>query len=126
MNNKNRLILIILCFITSVIYSEEVKTQLMNISFTGYIPAGENLQMDNGLHFTSVSLKKYQRSKWGQRIGGFIALSMSSTELIDENNTYLYSGLFAGLFIGQELQLWRVSFGINLLLGAGGSNSNQI
>ena len=96
---------------------------IMSMVVCGYIKADEEVQVDDNLDFTSFRLQMFQPTEWGQKIGGFISIHMSSSELIEENHEDIYGGLFAGLLFGQALTLSRFSMSINLLLGPGGSVS---
>lgn len=123
--NKTISIIIVLIFSTSIFSAaDESKNQFFSMAIAGYIEAPENIKSDNNLNFTSFSLKSYRTTQWGQRIGVDFTLLMSSSELIDGENSYLYGGIFTGLLLGQELRIWRITLGLNLILGAGVSLSN--
>lgn len=124
MDIKKSIILLLLFSTCIIIVADEIKSQYTSVFITGYIDASEGIKADNNLDFTSFGVKTYTTTKWGLRIGGGISILVSSSELIEGENSSIYGGIFAGGFLGQELRIWQITLSINLFLGVGASISN--
>jgi hypothetical protein len=120
---KRKIIYCLLLLFSINICSHSQEATIMDLVLCGYIEANEDLHVDNNLDFSSFRLQFYQFTEWGQKIGGFLSIVMSSSELIEAEHEDIYGGLFAGVMLGQTLTLSRFSASVHLLLGPGGSVS---